>query len=114
MGIAADYFALAGVLLLLVIVYWNHRLRGEVRMRKEMARRIGIVEKRTRLLYELDRQTPKLSERQVCERAVDIAVELSDSQVGYLHLIDADQQHLTRMFHKPLGDHKYRTTRLGY
>ncbi|MEW8021147.1 MAG: ATP-binding protein, partial [Candidatus Sedimenticola endophacoides] len=87
--------ALAGVLLLLVIVYWNHRLRGEVRMRKEMARRIGIVEKRTRRLYELDRQTPKLSERQVCERAVDIAVELSDSQVGYLHLIDADQQHLT-------------------
>ncbi|MET0106522.1 MAG: transporter substrate-binding domain-containing protein, partial [Sedimenticola sp.] len=87
--------ALGGGILLALFLYWNQRLRREVGMRKEMARRVAASERRTRLLLELDHAAPTLNERQLCERAIDISVEVTSSQVGYLHLVEEDQRNLT-------------------
>jgi len=52
-------------------------------------------ERRLDLLLELSKAAPKLSEKELLERSLDIAVEVTDSVVGYLHLVNDDQETLT-------------------
>ena len=40
----------------------------------------------------LNRDSPTLTEQQLCERALDIAVEVTNSEVAYLHTVNEDQQ----------------------
>ncbi|MBF0341037.1 MAG: GAF domain-containing protein [Magnetococcales bacterium] len=54
-------------------------------------------EERLRRLLELRQEAHQLDEKQLCDRAVAMAVELTDSQLGYLHLINEDQQTVTLM-----------------
>jgi PAS domain S-box-containing protein len=42
-------------------------------------------------LLELSEQSLNLSEREVCDQALDIAVAATESQIGYLHLLNDDQ-----------------------
>ena len=62
---------------------------------KEAGEERAINELRINLLYELNRNISELDEKAVCEQALDIAVKITDSQVGYLHMVDDDQQNLT-------------------
>ncbi|MBF0296846.1 MAG: GAF domain-containing protein [Magnetococcales bacterium] len=49
-------------------------------------------EERVRLLLELHQEAHLLNGRQVCNRAIEIAVRLTSSQVGYLHVVNEDQR----------------------
>ncbi|MBF0614474.1 MAG: GAF domain-containing protein [Magnetococcales bacterium] len=49
-------------------------------------------EERIRLLLELQQESHLYNEREVCDRAVEIAVQLTESQVGYLHIVHEDQR----------------------
>ncbi len=61
---------------------------------KEADRERAANELRIQLLYELNRSLPDMDEQTLCERALDIAVRITDSQVGYLHMVNDDQQNL--------------------
>jgi PAS domain S-box-containing protein len=43
-------------------------------------------------LLELNRNTSEINEKELCSRALDIAVELTDSVIGYLHMVNEDQE----------------------
>ncbi|MBF0625866.1 MAG: GAF domain-containing protein [Magnetococcales bacterium] len=49
-------------------------------------------EERLRLLLELNRDASALSEQDLCTRALDIAVRVTDSRIGYLHMVNPDQE----------------------
>ncbi|MBF0311163.1 MAG: response regulator, partial [Magnetococcales bacterium] len=49
-------------------------------------------EQRLAMLLEMNRKAPGLSEKELCTLAVDIAVSLTDSRIGYLHRVNADQE----------------------
>ncbi|MBF0181185.1 MAG: GAF domain-containing protein [Magnetococcales bacterium] len=49
-------------------------------------------EERVRLLLELHQEAHLLDGRQVCNRALDIAVRLTSSKLGYLHVVNEDQR----------------------
>ncbi|MBF0097310.1 MAG: bacteriohemerythrin [Magnetococcales bacterium] len=49
-------------------------------------------EQRLRMLIELDQDLLQLDEADLCRRLLDIAVAVTNSTVGYLHLVDEDQE----------------------
>ncbi|MCU7934079.1 MAG: response regulator [Candidatus Thiodiazotropha sp. (ex Dulcina madagascariensis)] len=51
-------------------------------------------ERRLKMLMELNKDAPLLEGQEILERAVDVAVEVTYSKVGYLHLINDDQETL--------------------
>lgn len=51
-------------------------------------------ERRLKMLMDLNKDARLLEEKEMLERAVDVAVEATYSKVGYLHLIDDDQETL--------------------
>lgn len=66
----------------------------EVRLKKvDQFRKAN--ERRLTLLLDLNKDSPGLSEKQILERALDIAVDITASKVGYLHLLNDDQETLT-------------------
>jgi PAS domain S-box-containing protein len=54
-------------------------------------------ELRLQKLIELNKIAHTLTEKELCEKALDIAVEITDSKIGYLHSINDDQNHITLM-----------------
>lgn len=52
-------------------------------------------EKRLEMLLELNKRAPSLSEEELANAALDIAVEITGSQIGYLHTVNDDQNHIT-------------------
>ncbi|MCW8914922.1 MAG: transporter substrate-binding domain-containing protein [Magnetovibrio sp.] len=82
--------------------FWNTTLRREIKQRAkaeaQLAARtedIRLNERRLALLLQLSKDASQLSETQILEHSLDIAVEVTKSLVGYLHLVNADQQSLT-------------------
>ncbi len=67
---------------------------AEEKYRKEEAFR-KKNEKRLEMLLELNKQAPKLSEEELAHAALDIAVEITESKIGYLHTVHDDQNHIT-------------------
>ena len=65
----------------------TERKRAET-LRKTHARRL-------RLLLELNRAAPNLTDKELLERSLDIAVTITRSKIGYLHFVNEDQQTLT-------------------
>lgn len=62
----------------------------EERQRQSRAYR-DLNEKKLSMLLELNRQAPTLTEKELCDQALDIAVFVTRSKVGYLHLVNPDQ-----------------------
>ncbi len=54
-------------------------------------------EMRLRKLLDLDRQLPNLDEAGLCRQALEIAVAVTDSGIGYLHLLNEDQDTIRLM-----------------
>ncbi|MBF0181600.1 MAG: PAS domain S-box protein [Magnetococcales bacterium] len=54
-------------------------------------------EQRLRLFLELDRELAKLNETEVCLRALEIAVAVTSSEVGYMHIVNEDQESLRQV-----------------
>ncbi len=52
---------------------------------------------RLRQMLEISQQAAKLSEREIMERGIDLAARLTGSEMGYFHLIGADQATIADM-----------------
>ncbi|MBF0188972.1 MAG: PAS domain S-box protein, partial [Magnetococcales bacterium] len=52
-------------------------------------------EKRLNLLLELNRESQSLSVKELCNRALDIGVRVTESEVGYLHMVNVDQNSIS-------------------
>ncbi len=52
-------------------------------------------EKRLEMLLELNKKAPSLTEEELANAALDIAVEITGSRIGYLHTVNDDQNHIT-------------------
>ncbi|MBF0422994.1 MAG: GAF domain-containing protein [Magnetococcales bacterium] len=77
---------------------------GEAAIRQAKDAEDGLVKAMHRLSQEEDRasrllilqqNSHELEEKELCDQAIDLAVKLTDSQIGYLHLINEDQQSVT-------------------
>ncbi|MBF0470424.1 MAG: response regulator [Gammaproteobacteria bacterium] len=69
---------------------------------REANRRIAIEnryraknEQRMRAIEWLSNQSSNLSERELCDKALNIAVAITDSEIGYLHFVNEDQETLS-------------------
>ncbi len=63
----------------------------------DKARAKRIIDKnldRTRLLLNLHERSPKLNDQDLYHLILDIAVELTDSSVGFFHLVSGDQENI--------------------
>ena len=60
-------------------------------------RRLSTNDRRLSAMLEISQQAVQLDERQVLARALEVAVALSGSEIGYLHLVNPDQE--TVAFH---------------
>ncbi len=67
----------------------------DITERKRMTRYHHATVKRLQLLLDLSRDAPMLSEKELLKRSLDIAVTITDSKIGYLHLVNEDQETLT-------------------
>lgn len=92
----------SGAVLILTFFYWNTRLRREISARIETEAKLEARtnelhnnEQRLNLLLDLSKVAAKLTEKEILERSLDIAVEVTHSRVGYLHLVNDDQENLT-------------------
>ncbi|GAB6043467.1 hypothetical protein JCM17961_41450 [Endothiovibrio diazotrophicus] len=94
----------SGLALAVIAIFgmWNRRLQREIRRRQITERRLAeshalseTNERRMQMLLELDRAAPTLDERELCDRALDIAVAVTNSEIGYLHMVNDDQRTLT-------------------
>jgi len=54
-------------------------------------RQLGISDLRLKAMFELSEQAGGLEEKEILRRGLEEAVSLTDSEVGYLHLVDADE-----------------------
>ncbi|ABK42788.1 periplasmic sensor hybrid histidine kinase [Magnetococcus marinus MC-1] len=54
-------------------------------------------EEHLRQLLKLNEEASHLSERELCDRGLGIVVSLTQSEVGYLHMVHSDQETLTRV-----------------
>ncbi|MCI5143439.1 MAG: hypothetical protein D3909_17305, partial [Candidatus Electrothrix sp. ATG1] len=117
------WLILAGAaVVLMVFINRNRRLSGEIDRRKrtektalnlmkaadvqrqraenvlqelaEFQAKLEINEQRLDLLMALSREASQLNEQMLCECALDIAVAITDSEVGYLHMVNDDQNTL--------------------
>ncbi|MBF0251882.1 MAG: GAF domain-containing protein [Alphaproteobacteria bacterium] len=67
----------------------------DITERKKTERRRETDARRLRRLLELNRDAVRLDESELLKRALDIAVDVTASKIGYLHLVNADQKSLT-------------------
>ena len=51
-------------------------------------------ESRLRMLLDLNKDAPSLSENEILARALDVGVAVTNSKIGYLHLVNEDQRTL--------------------
>ena len=78
--------------------FWTDPRDGEERLRRELAESryaeeyLRVNEERLRFMLDLDRRAPALSEKEIFDLALDEAVKLTDSEIGYFHLVSDDQQ----------------------
>ncbi|MBF0623087.1 MAG: PAS domain S-box protein [Magnetococcales bacterium] len=63
----------------------------DITQRQQIQKEHDLNEQRLNLLLTLNQTALDLSEREICDQALDIAVELTSSEVGYLHMIEDDQ-----------------------
>ncbi|MBF0187763.1 MAG: PAS domain S-box protein [Magnetococcales bacterium] len=63
------------------------------RIRHETYQKVN--ETRLSMLLTLNRRTPHLTEREICEQALDIAVSLTKSRIGYLHFADHESESIS-------------------
>ena len=66
----------------------------DITARKQAELYRQLNEHRLDLLLQLNREAHTLDERALCARALDIAVDVTDSRVGYLHMFDEDQENI--------------------
>ena len=85
-----------------ITVMWNATLQKEIKRRRATEAELSLRteelrgnESRLNLLLELSKAAPQLEEKEILKRSLDIAVEVTGSEVGYLHLVNDDQQSLT-------------------
>ncbi|MBF0422313.1 MAG: response regulator [Magnetococcales bacterium] len=64
----------------------EHRLADKYRQVNEI---------RLKMLLELNQVVSTLSERNLCERALDVAVQVTQSAIGYLHIVNEDQESIS-------------------
>ncbi|EGV33369.1 multi-sensor hybrid histidine kinase [Thiorhodococcus drewsii AZ1] len=57
-------------------------------------RALLVSDLRLKALFEMSQDAETLNERQLIQRGVDAAVRLTGSQIGYLHLVNEDQETL--------------------
>ncbi|MCK6406309.1 MAG: PAS domain S-box protein [Rhodocyclaceae bacterium] len=58
----------------------------------EANRRLQMSDARLNAMFEMSQQAPSLTEQELLQLGVDEAVRLTGSTIGYLHLINADQE----------------------
>ena len=51
-----------------------------------------ISDKRLKALFEMSQQADRMNERELLQRGIEEAVRLTGSQIGYLHLVNDDQE----------------------
>jgi len=59
---------------------------------QEANHRLGISDRRLKAMFALSEQASGLQERELLQLGIDEAVRLSDSQIGYLHFVNEDQE----------------------
>ncbi len=91
----------ASLTVLFSFLAWTATVRQELRQRRktdeilaERTAELQLNERRLNMLLALSKSIPKLTEKEILERALDIAVEVTKSKVGYLHLVNNDQKTL--------------------
>ena len=67
----------------------------DISERKEAERLKEVDARRLEMLLDLNREAPTLDEKELLRRSLDIAVSITNSEIGYLHLVNEDQQTLT-------------------
>ena len=76
----------------------RHRLAELVAARtaelESAHRRLLISDSRLKTLFEMSEQADGLDERAILQRGIEEAVHLTDSAIGYLHLVNDDQETL--------------------
>jgi signal transduction histidine kinase/DNA-binding response OmpR family regulator/ABC-type amino acid transport substrate-binding protein len=72
------------------------RQRAEDALKKlaDSQAKLKANEQRLDLLMALSREASQIDEQTLCEYALDIAVAVTDSEVGYLHIVNDDQNTL--------------------
>ena len=53
-----------------------------------------VSDLRLKAMFDMSQQAPKLSERDLLQMGIEEAVRLTDSEIGYLHLVDEDEETL--------------------
>jgi diguanylate cyclase (GGDEF)-like protein/PAS domain S-box-containing protein len=69
----------------------------DITREKELLLESQKNEKRLQMIIELNRDYGHLSKNELATRGLDIAVEITDSKIGYLHKVNDDQNHITLM-----------------
>ncbi|MBF0295059.1 MAG: PAS domain S-box protein [Magnetococcales bacterium] len=85
-----------------VVTQFEHRQYGtvwqtihqDITERKKAEQFRQKNEQRLRMFLELDRDLTRMNEAEVCLRALEIAVAVTNSDVGYLHIVNEDQESL--------------------
>jgi signal transduction histidine kinase/CheY-like chemotaxis protein len=54
--------------------------------------RLGKSDRRMKAMFELSQGAASMSERELVQRGVELAVQLTDSEIGYLHFLNDDQE----------------------
>jgi signal transduction histidine kinase/CheY-like chemotaxis protein len=70
----------------------NASLAREIVERERMEEVLWLNQKRLDSLLELSQIAHELSEQNIVQMAIEEAVNLTDSQIGYLHFVNPDQQ----------------------
>lgn len=70
---------------------------SDVSQRLEAEAIILTNSERLRGMLEVSQRAAELSEREIMERGIDLATRLTNSEVGYFHLIGADQRSIVDM-----------------
>ncbi|MCM8610663.1 PAS domain S-box protein [Accumulibacter sp.] len=55
-------------------------------------RRLLISDLRLKAMFDMSQQAERLSERELLQRGIEEAVRLTESEIGYLHLVNEDQE----------------------
>ncbi|MBE2295858.1 MAG: PAS domain S-box protein [Phycisphaerales bacterium] len=75
---------------------YRHHLEENVAARtaelEAANRQLRVSDLRLQALFEMSQQVDRLDERELLQRGVDEAMRLTDSTVGYLHLVNEDQE----------------------
>ncbi|MEF8755116.1 MAG: PAS domain S-box protein [Accumulibacter sp.] len=55
-------------------------------------RRLLISDTRLQAMFDMSQQAERMSERELLQRGIEEAVRLTESEIGYLHLVNEDQE----------------------